>query len=177
MPGLVDIIALRETITIGGGDGREPVLITVRGMSLTTIGRCLAESDELAKFWAQRKFDGAGLLASLPNTIARIVATSIIDDAPDTTGFGEAQVMPTLEQAVADRERAIGLNIVGFHELIADDQLSLVEAVIRVSFPGGITPFAVRVRKLAGFEGPIEGGLVDRLVRYGRAQAGSSPQA
>lgn len=176
MPGLVDIVALRETFPIRG------VMITVRGLSITTIGRCLAESDELAKFWAQRKFDGASLLSSLPNTIARIVATSIIDEAPGpTSGFenGDAVELvevPALRQSAADRERAISMNMLAFDELIADDQLTLVEAVIRVSFPGGLTPFGVRVRKLAGFEGPMAAGLLDRLVRYGKAQGGSSPQ-
>jgi hypothetical protein len=176
MPGLVDVIALRETIDIRG------VKITVRGLSITTIGRCLAESENLQRFWAQRKFDGAALLASLPRTIARVVATSIIDGPPaPLSGFAEGDgpldPLAVLQQSETDRERAIGLNMGAFDELIAEDQLSLVEAVIRVSFPGGLSPFVERVRKMAGLEPKATEGILDRLTRFGRAQVGTSPPA
>lgn len=172
MPGLVDIVALRETITI-----RE-ASITVRGLSITTIGRCLAESDELAKFWAQRKFDGLSLLSTLPITVSRIVATSIIDEPPQSepasmAGFGEVEVVQTLEKEKRSREHMISMNMLAFDELNADDQLTLVEAVIRVSFPGGISPFAARVRKLAGLEEKPGGSL---FARFGKGPDGSSPQ-
>lgn len=177
MPGLVDIIALRETVFLG------EVPITVRGISITTIGRCLAESDDLAKFWAQRKFDGASLLATLPRTIARLVATAIVPDTPSpASGFDDDGVpMEPVErhayrQSTEDREAAITLNMAAFDELIAEHQLILVEAIIRVSFPGGLSPFGERLRRLAGLEPAAPGnGMLARFARFGRAQAGNSP--
>lgn len=181
MPGLVDIIALRETVSIEG------VPITVRGLSITTIGRCLSESDDLQRFWANRKFDAVALIGALPRTIARVVATAIIDqhEPPKRTGMtgfpGAADDQPLPDELVlppglsgydAAREHTVAMNMVAFDELIADHQLTLVEAVIRVSFPGGVTPFVDRVRRLVGL-GPIGQNLKDRFTR---AQAGSSPQ-
>lgn len=180
MPGLVDIIALRETIKIEG------VPITVRGLSITTIGRCLSESEDLQKFWAGRKFDAVDLLRQLPMTIARIVATSIVPDVPPpASGFtfgaadnpatempADAIAVPALAQAEADRERAVEANMAAFDELIADHQLTLVEAVVRVSFPGGISPFVDRVRTLAGLKAGLGKKLIDR---FGKAPDGTLP--
>lgn len=178
MPGLVDIIALRETIKIEG------VPITVRGLSITTIGRCLSESEDLQKFWSGRKFDAVELLHHLPMTIARVVATSIVPDVPPpASGFtfgvadddrtemaGDEIAEVAIASAEAARESAVEANMAAFDELIAEHQLTLVEAVVRVSFPGGVTPFVGRVRKLAG----LEAGLGQRLIdRFGKVPDGT----
>lgn len=175
MPGLVDIIALRETVNIRG------TLITVRGISITTIGQCLAESDDLQKFWAARKFDVVSLLATLPRTLSRIVATAIVDDAPgpELAGFDEddtsakaSALVRYAKDAEAHRERIVAANMAAFDSLNSDDQLTLVEAVVRVSFPGGLSPFVDRLGKLAGRDS-----LTASLrARYGKGQDGTSPQ-
>jgi hypothetical protein len=190
MPGLVDIVPLRKTVYFERGDTRIP--ITVRGISITVIGQCLAESEDLQRFWAGRKFDAVSLLAAIPRTISRIVATALVEDDPATevlAGFSEehdgsngaetptltaritARMAEAATRAASERERQISLNMIAFDELNGDDQLTLVEAVVSVSFPGGLSPFVDRLGMLAGRDN-LTGTL---RARYGKAPDTSSP--
>jgi hypothetical protein len=100
--------------------------IEVVGVGLDTIGE-LIEPREIQKAMSEVRFDGLGLLSVLPITIRRLVAACV-------GKMGDAAT----EEAV--------------RKLNAVDQLALVEAMIEVSFPGGVTPFVNRLGRVVGID-------------------------
>jgi hypothetical protein len=123
MPSLVDIAPIRETVSIQGLD------IEVRGIGIDAIAAVLARFADLRKVFegatAGQKVDAAALLAQAPAAAHELMAAA-------TGKLGDKN------------EIAAAAN------MVAGDQLTLFEAVVRLSFPGGLNPFGARLAALFG---------------------------
>ena len=118
MVGLLDIAPAAETVTVGG----QPV--AVHGVSARGIAVLLGRFPELRALIAQRQQDVSAdrLMVLVPDAIAAIIAAG--------TGLpGDAAM-----EAAADR-------------LPVEEQLDLLDAILRLTLPSGIGPF---VERLAG---------------------------
>lgn len=118
------------------------VEIEVQGLGIDAIGEMMVP-EELQRAIVGAKFSLIALLQVAPVSIRRLLCAAIGKK-------GDARE----EEAVAN--------------LNAEDQIALIEALIRVSFPGGVSPFVDRVGAILGIDG-----LMDRLERLGRDAASS----
>jgi hypothetical protein len=119
--------------------------LTVRGIGVDAIARVLAKSEDLRRMMVGKSVDPMMLLTAAPD-----VAFALMAEALGKGGDAE-------EEAAA-------------RGLVFEDQLKLVEAIFRMSFPGGINPLIERLTGMLGPGGAGPGGL------FGRVQDTSSPQ-
>ncbi len=121
MVGLLDIAPAAETVTVRGQ------ALAVQGVSARGVAVLLGRFPELRALLAQQHQDitPERLVAMIPDAIAAIIAAG-------TGSPGDAGA-----EAVAD-----GLPI--------DDQVNLLEAILRLTLPKGIGPFVERLAGLGG---------------------------
>ena len=149
MPSLVDIAPIREKVTIAGVD------LEIRGIGIDAIAQVLADFPDLQKFFKDATAGGAGA----------IDAMEILRRSPASAHALMAAAMGKL----GDKEE-----IQAAAELPFGDQLSIVEATVRLSFPGGISPFVERLTAMLGSRKPLPNGALD--APSGKAPDTSLPQ-
>lgn len=121
MTGLMDVVPSLKSVTIQG----TPVNVT--GVSVSGIAHLIGTFPELKNLMNGKDatFTAESLMTSAPSAIAAILAAG--------TGHpGNAQA-----EAIAA-------------SLSLGDQLSLLEAIVEVTMPGGLVPFVERLTKLMG---------------------------
>jgi hypothetical protein len=125
MPSLTDIAPAVETVTIGG------VGIEVRGVGIDAIAAVLSASPELAALLrpGAAGLDATRLLVEAPTAMYALMAAA-------TGGAGNA------EQIEAARRLTFGA------------QVDLLDAIIRLSMPGGLLPLVARLVAMLGQDAP-----------------------
>jgi hypothetical protein len=148
MPSLVDIAPVREKVTIRGVD------IEVRGIGIDAIAAVLSRFADLRKV-----FEGA-------TSGQQVDAVSILAQAPAAAH----ELMAAATGKMGDQAE-----IAAAADMVADDQLTLFEVVIRLSFPGGLNPFGARLAALFGTaKTPPPNGALD--APSGKEPDTNSPQ-
>lgn len=136
MTSVLDIVRIHEEVEVGGQT------VKVYGLSTRAIADLLQKFPDLQLLVAGRsELDAKGLMAIAPDAVSSILAAALGEgDNPETI-------------ALCD-------------QLPMYSQMSIMEAVIKLTMPGGINPF---VQKLTALMGGVSG-------EPGKAPAGSLPR-
>jgi len=111
------------------------VEVTVTGVSMGSAGLIVGRFPELAEMLAQQQFTAAAILGHGPDLVGAIIAAG--------TGFA----------GNADAEQIA-------RSLSADDQLRILEPLLRITMPRGLGPFVealVAVVVAMGIKNPLQG--------------------
>jgi hypothetical protein len=114
------------------------VTLTIQGLTAVHLFKLFAEFPDMGQAISQIGNHGAKILEMAPDLIAKIIATA-------TGSAGD--------KAVEDKARAMG----------AADQMLILSAVQRLSFPDGISPFVEQITKLMG--APVMGAISPETLR------------
>ena len=122
MASLLDIVPLTTTVSVNGTE------ITVRGVGIDAIACAMSASPDLAALMRPGGVilsDPASLLMAAPAALHGVIAEAC-GMAGDAAALEVVRTLP-------------------FHS-----QVDLVEAIIKLSFPGGVLPFVPRLTGLLG---------------------------
>ena len=114
------------------------VKLTIQGLTAVHLFKLFAEFPNMGQAISQIGNQGAKMLELAPDLIAKVIATA-------TGSAGD--------KAVEDKARMMG----------AADQMLILSAVQRLSFPDGISPFVEQITKLMG--APIMGAISPETLR------------
>ena len=127
MPSLVDIAPVRQPVTIQSAQG--PVEIQCGGLSLEAIAHVLHASSDLRSLLSE---------GVMPTPV--VLLTRMPDVAHMVMAAGVGKLHDTDEEAAAGR-------------LVIEDQVELLTAIFRLTFPGGMAPFFEKIGRIAGTAG------------------------